>query len=154
MLGADPLGQRREALELLVEELRVRLVGGREVGPEPGELEALVRRHPIDQRSTASGSRSPSRPMPVSYLTWTRGRTPSSAPRSATRSANSGRHAATSESAASATSSSASVSAPMVRIRASGSWRRSSAASAAAATASQLAPPASAARAHSTAPWP
>ena len=87
--------------------------------------------------------------MPESYLTWTRGRTPSASPRSAADSAELGPPHRDIEPAASATSSSARVSAPMVRIRASGSARASSVASAAAATASQLAPPASAARAHS-----
>ncbi len=41
-LGLDRLGDRREALELLVEELGVRFVGGGEVGPDPRQVEVRV----------------------------------------------------------------------------------------------------------------
>ena len=63
------------------------VVGGGEVGPEPSELDALVGGGGVDERSRSRvASRSPRRPMPVSYLTWTRGRTPSSAARAASAS--------------------------------------------------------------------
>ena len=87
--------------------------------------------------------------MPVSSLTCTE-----PPPRAATAAMNDSSHATTSASAPSATSSSPGDSAPMTRI---GAWipaSRSIVASPAATTASQLAPPASAARAAGTAPWP
>ena len=41
-LGLDRVGNRGEAVELLVEEVGVRFVGGGEVGPDPGQLELRV----------------------------------------------------------------------------------------------------------------
>ena len=49
VLAAHPFGEAGEPLELLVEEVGVGLVGGGEVGPEPGQVEALVRRHRVHQ---------------------------------------------------------------------------------------------------------
>ena len=154
MVGANALGQTREALELLAEERRVRLVGGREVGPETRRARA---RSSAATRSTSDrtdvGIALPEPPHARVVLDVEPGpdpELPSRARRPARRTP--AARPPRPKSAPSATSSSASVSAPMVRMRASARWRRSSAASAAAATASQLAPPASAARAHSTRP--
>ena len=85
--------------------------------------------------------------MPLSSFTWTRalGGSPSTKP---------SRHATTSARAASATSSSSGDSAPITSTGPSIPAARSPRASSAVATASQLAPPACAARAAGTIPWP
>ena len=105
---------------------------------------------PPRPRAACAGSRVPSRPIPVSSLTCTR-----PPPRRRRPPTSSSRQATTSAPAASATSSSPGDSAPRTRIGTSAMpASRSSAASCAAATASHVAPPASAARAAGTAPWP
>ena len=65
---AERVGPGQEALELLGHELRV-VVGGREVGHRAREPRARRRGA---TRVASSGSRVPSRPMPVSSLTCTR----------------------------------------------------------------------------------
>ena len=72
------------------------------------------------RRATPKGSRSPSRPIPVSYLTCTRGRKPNIPARSASAAKNSARQTVSSARACRATSSSAPVSAPMTKIGTSG----------------------------------
>src|SRR4051794_15610463 len=95
-------------------------------------------------RSAASRSFVPSRLMPVSSFTWTRG----------AASATSSVQATTSASAAIAVPSSSRVSAPITSTGASMPPARSSAASSAVATASHSAPPRSAAPATGTVPCP
>ena len=93
--------------------------------------------------------------MPVSYLTWMRGRKPNMPARSASSVRNSAVQTVSSARACSATSSSAPVSAPITKIGTSAPTRsRSSKASVAVATASLVAPPRSAASAHSPIPCP
>ena len=95
---------------------------------------------PTTSRVGAASSETPQRPMPVSSLTWTG--TPSGT-----------RPLTTSSSRASRASATASAG-PISRIRASGSSARSASASGGVATQSAVAPPSSAARAQSAAPWP
>ena len=120
------------------------LVGGREVGPEPGQLDALVGRGGVRRaRTTAAGSRSPSRPMPVSYLTWTCGRTPSSRRRARDQRRGSRRARPRARPGAERDVELGAASArPCTKIgRARRARSRSSTASVAVATASQVAPP-------------
>ena len=98
-------------------------------------------------RVASSASRVPSRPIPVSSFTCTR-------VSGASRATNDSRQATTSARAASATSSSSGDSAPITSTGPSMPASRSPRASSAVATASQLAPPASAARAAGTIPCP
>ena len=92
--------------------------------------------------------------MPLSCLTWTRAGRPWALARAAASPRNSSCQTATSEPAASAESSSSSVSAPIVSSGTCGRRRPISAASAPVATASRVAPPAIAALAQTSAPWP
>src|SRR5581483_4090687 len=101
--------------------------------------------------SARRSSRVPSRPMPVSSLTCTRSGGPALA---SSASMNSWLQATSSALAASATGSSSALMAPITRTVASIPSARSAIASSTVATASIAAPPASAARAAGTAPWP
>ena len=82
------VGDRREALELLVEERRSRVrrrwrSGSRRPASSRSGSSAQARA----SASTAAGSRLPSRPMPLSCLTWTRTGRPWARPRALSSSA-------------------------------------------------------------------
>ena len=100
------------------------------------------------QNRTTSGAGTPSRPMPVSNLTWTR------APRRAASAMNGSDHPTTSAAEAAARSRPVPVSGPKMRIGAVKPDARNSSASSAVATPSQVEPASSAARATGAAPWP
>ena len=114
----------------------------------PARLASWSRSTARTSARASSPSLVPSRPMPVSSFTCTRGRRGAMAARKPWV------QTTTSASLSSARSASSADSAPMTRIGTTMSSARRAAASAAVATASHCAPPASAARAAVAAPWP
>ena len=92
--------------------------------------------------------------MPLSCLTWTRAGRPWARARSESRRRKPSRQTASSDPEESVTSTSSGVSAPIVSSGTCWKRRPICAASAAVATASLVAPPASAAEAQASAPWP
>ena len=155
MAPSRPLDDGSENLfELLDEVGSVGLVGGGEVGPQPGQLEALSSGGDrVEQLEDGARVAHAEAAHPAVVLDVEAGpRADRGRPARRRSRAKPGRQAATSEPAAIAASSSVAVSAPMVRIGASGRAARSSAASAAGRDREPVAPPARAAPAHSTAP--
>ena len=150
----DRRGDLAEARELLVEEIGVGFVGGREVGPDPGQLQVRALGAGAGQREDRLGVAVAEPAHAAVVLDVDPGGPPLGAGAGGDQREEVLVPGGDLRAGRERESRSSSVSAPIVSSGTCGRRRPISAASAPVATASRVAPPASAALAQASAPWP